>query len=251
MGYNAAALVSDVIPDPSKNEMYIAIVEPGSFVPFEKFVPFRDDLTILESRLDSGQGRVSGLRQNAVRLVSDHDFFRILARAFDSSEAALPRVDPIQPKFERPTLAEDSISFDHEFVRERVEQMLTRPLRDRAFRKTVIAAYDETCALTGLKLINGGGRAEVEAAHIRPVAAGGDDSPRNGIALSGTVHWMFDRGLISLSDELGLLVSRQVNNPDQIWALANKDRKARPPINKQLRPHPTFLAWHRENCFKH
>jgi hypothetical protein len=37
-----------------------------------------------------------------------------------------------------------------------------------------------------LQIINGGGRTEVQAAHIRPVAAGGSDSVRNGLALSGT-----------------------------------------------------------------
>ena len=36
--------------------------------------------------------------------------------------------------------------------------------------------------MTGLKLINGGGRCEIEAAHIIPVAKNGPDSPRNGIA---------------------------------------------------------------------
>lgn len=250
MGYNAAARVSDIIPDPNNNQMYIAIIEDGSYVPFESFVPFKDNLTILESRLDSGEGRVSGLRQNAVRVLSDEDFFRILSRAFDANDAALPRVDIEKTEPEKYKVAEDVMPFDHEYIRERVEQTLNRTIRDRAFRRTVIAAYDETCALTGLKLINGGGRAEVEAAHIRPVSSGGNDSPRNGIALSGTVHWMFDRGLISLSDDLDLLVSRQVNNPDQIWALANKSRKARPPIDEQMRPHPNFLGWHRENCFK-
>ncbi|MBU4568974.1 MAG: hypothetical protein KJ833_08415, partial [Alphaproteobacteria bacterium] len=135
MGYNAAARVSDVIPDSSNEDMFVALIEAGSFVPFEKFVPFRDELTILESRLDSGDGRVSGLRQNAVRLLSDQDFFRILSRAFDANDAALPRVDLEKPKPEKLIVAEESTSFDHEFVRERVEQTLNRALRDRAFRK--------------------------------------------------------------------------------------------------------------------
>ena len=46
-----------------------------------------------------------------------------------------------------------------------------------------------------------GGRAEVQAAHIRPVADNGPDSLRNGVALSSTFHWMFDRGLISVGDD--------------------------------------------------
>jgi putative restriction endonuclease len=53
-------------------------------------------------------------------------------------------------------------------------------------------------------------------ANIPPVGANGPDTVQNGLALSGTVHWMFDRGLISLSDELDILVSRQVNDPDSV-----------------------------------
>lgn len=70
----------------------------------------------------------------------------------------------------------------------------------------VLQAYGSRCAITGLRLINGGGRAEVEAAHIRPVEASGPDIVSNGIALSGTAHWMFDRGLISVADDLQILI---------------------------------------------
>ena len=45
------------------------------------------------------------------------------------------------------------------------------------------------CAVSGLRLIKGGRRPEVLAAHIMP--DNGPDTVRNGIALSGTVHWLF------------------------------------------------------------
>lgn len=73
----------------------------------------------------------------------------------------------------------------------------------------------------------------------------------NGIALSGTVHWMFDRGLIGLSDDLEILISRQANDPDGIRGMINRNGFAIPPTRALERPHPGFLAWHRENCFKH
>lgn len=73
-----------------------------------------------------------------------------------------------------------------------------RPFRDQAFARQVRLAYDSRCAVTGLRLINGGGRAEVQAAHIRLVPSAGPDSVRNGLALSGTAHWMFDRGLLAI-----------------------------------------------------
>jgi len=99
-----------------------------------------------------------------------------------------------------------------------------------------------------LKLINGGGRPEVEAAHIIPVEENGSDSIQNGIALSGTVHWMFDRGLLSMADDFTILKSRQINH--DISHLLVEDLKAIIPKDPNLRPHPFYLNWHRENCFK-
>lgn len=69
----------------------------------------------------------------------------------------------------------------------------------------VLRAYDERRAVTGLKLINGLGRAEVAAAQIRPVEQNGPDIDNNGVALSGTAHWMVDRGLIGFTDDLEIV----------------------------------------------
>lgn len=135
-------------------------------------------------------------------------------------------------------------------AQDRVRVEFSRPLRDRIFRRIVLRAYDERCAVTGLKLINGGGRAEVEAAHIKAVGANGPDMVSNGIALSGTAHWMFDRGLISLGDDLTILISRQVNDRDGVAGLLNRSGKALEPSRASDRPHPRFLQWHRETCFK-
>lgn len=111
-------------------------------------------------------------------------------------------------------------------------------------------AYDSRCAITGLRLINGGGRAEVEAAHIRPVEANGPDVVTNGLALSGTVHWMFDRGLISATDDLEILISRQINDDAGGRAMINGTGRILAPERAGDRPHPHFLRWHRENRFK-
>jgi hypothetical protein len=121
-----------------------------------------------------------------------------------------------------------------------------RPFREAAFAGSIKAAYDDTCAFTGLKIINGGGRSEVQAAHIRPVNSSGPDSIRNGIALCGTVHWMFDRGLISIADNHELLFANG-NVPEPVMALLNSDRRLLAPSRAEQAPHPIFLRWHREN----
>ena len=96
---------------------------------------------------------------------------------------------------------------------------------------------------------NGGGRAEAQAAHIQPVAENGPDSLRNGVALSSTFHWMFDRGLISIDDDYSLLLKRDAI-PGSVISLVNSDRRLRLPDQGIYHPHPRFLEYHREHVFK-
>ena len=84
----------------------------------------------------------------------------------------------------------------------------------------------------------------------RPVDANGPDIISNGIALFGTMHWMFNRGMIGLEDDLRILASRQVNDPDSVRAIINKSGYAITPRRASERPHPHFLQWHRERRFK-
>jgi putative restriction endonuclease len=245
-GYFAVAKVQQVIPDPGTRGMYIAVIEPGSYLDFANPVPFNGPAGILERGVLNEEGRLSGRAQSAVRPLSPADFNRIVTAGLEEPETLLPRVGDIS----RPELDEEQAPFVYEQERERVSQLTSRLVRDRVFRRIVLHAYDQRCAITGLKLINGGGRAEVEAAHIRPVEANGPDILTNGIALSGTMHWMFDRGLIGLSDELDILVSRHVNDQEGVRGMFNRTGKALAPQRFLQRPHPRFLEWHRDSRFK-
>jgi putative restriction endonuclease len=249
-GYYAIAKIASIVPDPSTRGMYLALIEPGSYMPMEYAVPFNDTDGLVERGLLNDQGKISGRAQAAVRPISLADFNRILERGIPETDDVLPRVDTNEPEHFDGRLHETQTPFLFDRERERVSSVTNRPVRDRVFRKIVLDAYDSRCAITGLKFINGGGRAEVEAAHIKPVEANGPDIVSNGIALSGTIHWMFDRGLISLSDEMDVLVSRHVNDVESVWMLVNPSRKAASPHNAALRPNPRFLEWHREMCFK-
>jgi putative restriction endonuclease len=163
------------------------------------------------------------------------------------SEPALPRLDTAAST---PAFEENQTPFFLEKDRKRISYLTSRAVRDRVFRQLILRAYDKRCAVTGIKLINGRGRAEVDAAHIKSVEANGPDIVSNGVALSGTAHWMFDRGLISFSDDLEILTSRQVNDIDSVRSLINRTGHALAPKRPYERPHPHFLKWHREHCFK-
>ncbi len=242
-GYTGTAIVENIVPDPKDpNGHFYANIQARSYVPFPENVPFRINGKIANSFLDNGDGSVNNGKQVwAVRQISELDYLKIVAlAAVDRGE--LPRFDG---ELEFAEAALDPFVYDVE--RQTVEVVLNKKVRSRMFREKVIEAYDKQCALTGMRLINGGGRAEVQAAHIKSVEANGPDSVNNGIALSGTIHWMFDRGLLSLSDDYEILVSRKVNNTEEVDRLINKDRKAILPSMESSWPHPRYLKWHREH----
>jgi len=246
-GYFAAAKVQEVISDPRNPDMHLAVIEPGTYLDFGDPVPFRYADEVVEQGLLNDDSKISGRAQAAVRTLSPADFTRIVEHGLGRDEDILPRIDLAA---EADGFREVQRPFQHMSPQERVNQLTNRAVRDRNFRKNVLRAYDERCAITGLRLINGGGRAEVEAAHIRPVEHDGPDIVSNGIALSGTAHWMFDRGLVGISDDLAILVSRQSNDLDAVNSMINVSGKLLAPERLADRPRPEFLNWHRENNFK-
>lgn len=246
-GYFAVAKVQEIISDPRKSDMHLAVIEPGSYLDFGDPVPFRDNKNIVERGLLNDEGRISGRAQAAVRTLSNEDFARIIERGLDAEDDFLPRVGDLAAT----TGFQDAQAlFQHMPARERVNQLTSRAMRDRNFRKNVLRAYGERCAITGLRLINGGGRAEVEAAHIRPVEHDGPDIVSNGLALSGTAHWMFDRGLVGLDDDLRILISRQSNDADAVRTMINPSGRLLAPHRPANQPRTEFVRWHREMAFK-
>lgn len=250
--YTGVAKIGNIRPDPDDIDKYYADIVPNTYLPMERLVPFRLEGKVFETQLLKPDGGINGgLAIAAMRTISEQDFARIISYGFPEEAEDLPRMDVIDEAHEVAEAPTPFLFDTPEILPRKTESiLLNKKVRDRAFRSNVLRAYDKTCAFTGLRFINGGGRAEVQAAHIRPVEHNGPDSLNNGLALSGTVHWMFDRGMLSLSDEADILVSRHINNIDEVDRLLVKNRKARLPVNAAQRPHPDYLAWHRKNCFK-
>ena len=181
--------------------------------------------------------------------IPDREFELILAAGFAGTLTADRADQRTAGPFPPSGMAEEQALFDHGSIeRPMIETTLTRPFRDEAFRRQVRLAYGNRCAVSGLKLINGGGRPEVQAAHIRPVSSAGPDSVRNGLALTGTMHWVFDRGLISIDNDFNVL--RAGHLPEEARRLIRQDARLLLPSDAALRPHRSFLEYHRDVVFK-
>ena len=241
--YFATARLLRIERDPVREKYYYAFV--SDYLEFDHPVPFKEGHHYYESILQRDDGKTNkGAFGRAVRSIPDKEYDLILQLGF--MKALSVTADEIQTQdnsfYE---LGEKEIRYERSII----ENIVARPFRDAAFAVSVKEAYCDTCAMTGLKIINGGGRAEVQAAHIQPVSKNGPDSVRNGVALSGTVHWMFDRGLVSIDDDFSILVAKN-RLPDTVLRLLNESRRLILPQRTEMRPHHHYLNYHRENVFK-
>lgn len=238
--YFAVARIARIRKDERVDDHFYAEID--DYIDFDSPVPFRSSGSYLESALQRDDGQTNkGAFGRSVRNLPEHEFRAIVNIGFASFQSP--------PAW---ALPEEARGFHEEqaaFERPIVETITSRPFRDASFRAHVRDAYANRCAVTGLRLLNGGGRPEVQAAHIMPVASKGSDSIRNGIALSGTIHWMFDRGLISISNDMRLIAPRRLV-PSELQSLVEDGRQLLLPDTEAHRPHQVFLAHHREHVFK-
>ena len=246
-GYVAAARVITLASDRSKPGFSFAEIE--SFMDFDTVVrldgpngPYEEGLRGIEA-----SRRGVALQGRSIRTISAKAFGGIVRAGLESTLADdNSRRVGLEREWLDPATRDliDSEPIDQE---RRVEAMLVnRTIRDAAFRGQVIAAYDGRCAVTGLRMINGGGKAEAQAAHIWAVKDGGPDTVRNGIALSATVHWLFDRHLISLSDDHRLLVAHNRVPSELRQMFARQLDRVLLPSNPAHHPHPGFIRRHRD-----
>jgi hypothetical protein len=75
-------------------------------------------------------------------------------------------------------------------------QVIRRLKRDYEFRKIILKADDNECAVTGERLL-----CLLEAAHVWEVKHGGGDTRENGLTLRKDIHSLFDARLIKIDTD--------------------------------------------------
>jgi putative restriction endonuclease len=119
-------------------------------------------------------------------------------------------------------------------------------LGQQSFKAVVLQAYERRCAITGNRI-----RPALQAAHIRPLASGGEHRLDNGMLLRSDVHIMFDHGYLSVDPKHRLLVSprlrEEFGNGDSFYQRAGQTIAL--PDRRADRPSREFLEWHAEEVF--
>lgn len=117
------------------------------------------------------------------------------------------------------------------------------------FREAILSSYESTCCITGLRI-----QECLVASHIIPWSVSEEHrtDPRNGLCLSATFDRLFDRGLITITNQLRVVVSTLL--------LTSRDKRINDMIciyhgatiiqPQKFLPLTSYLEWHQHNAFK-
>ena len=146
---------------------------------------------------------------------------------------------------------DDVESLDERPLRATVARQLVAARRGQGyFRSMVLAAYDEKCCITGISAPE-----LLRASHIVPWASNERFrlDPRNGLCVNALHDAAFDRGLVSLSDGLELLVSsslRDVTPPKVYEEMFDQYAGSQIHLPERFVPLPEVILHHRSNVFR-
>ena len=126
--------------------------------------------------------------------------------------------------------------------------------RDSRFRRDVLEAYEERCAVCEHDIRFGNRPLGLEAGHIRWHSHDGRDVVPNGLALCPMHHKALDSGALGLDpwrDGFRILISGRVQgrSPSAKRLLSFRNEPLHPPSSPADAPDPRFVAWHRKEVF--
>jgi len=129
-------------------------------------------------------------------------------------------------------------------------KLVTR-YRNPEFREKVLRAYEYECAICGFNVRLDHYPVALEAAHIKWFQAGGPDKECNGLALCALHHKLFDRGALTLSKDLKVLVSDHAYGTQGFheWLGNFRGKKIKIPRRKIYFPEHNFRHWHVREVF--
>lgn len=163
-------------------------------------------------------------------------FMRIRAAGVTLDSAAARKIDRIIDSLLAPPESAQEIA---RLIR--LGEQATRP-GQREFSEEIRRNYDGRCALTGCAT-----PAALQAAHIRIGDRSDDNTPANGILLRADIHALFDRLLITFSEDGSKVeVAPELTDPTYDWLRAVK---VAPPIQGPA-PSAENIRHHRDRFLK-
>ncbi|HEY0046916.1 MAG TPA: HNH endonuclease [Flavobacterium sp.] len=125
-----------------------------------------------------------------------------------------------------------------------------RFIRNSIFKKQIPKVYGYRCCISGMKLEAGFNVQMIDACHIMPFSLSRNDTISNGISLAPNLHRAFDRGLITITSNYRVRISRSFKENDSPFSLGQfDDRMLLLPEQPKDYPAVENLVWHNKERF--
>ncbi|MEP0367789.1 MAG: HNH endonuclease [Cyclobacteriaceae bacterium] len=119
-------------------------------------------------------------------------------------------------------------------------------VREGAFKRQIPILYNNTCAVTGLRVDMAINASMIDACHIVDWSVSHDDTVSNGISLCPNLHRAFDRGLLSINDDYRVILSDDFKESESPFNISQfRNQKLILPSEKRYYPAHANLEWHR------
>jgi len=124
--------------------------------------------------------------------------------------------------------------------------------RGAIFKRNIPKIYNNTCAISRLRVSTTFNASLIDACHIKPISLSLDDTMTNGISLTPTLHRAFDRGLISFNNHYEVIISTKYTESLESTYSISQFEGTQILLPKESKYHPNLngIKWHRENVFK-
>ncbi|ARI75675.1 phosphorothioated DNA-binding restriction endonuclease [Halobacillus mangrovi] len=123
--------------------------------------------------------------------------------------------------------------------------------RNSTFRKRVLQAYEDQCAVCGFHASIHNKSIGLEAAHIKWHQAYGPDTESNGLALCSLHHRLFDKGIFTIDQDV-IWISPVAKGGGMFKQMVTDFHRCKihKPQSSLYLPNPDFTAWHVQEVFK-
>lgn len=130
------------------------------------------------------------------------------------------------------------------------EQLVKARVNQSFFRKAILAAYDNTCCITGIKTPQ-----LIVAGHIRPWGLDEKNrmNPRNGLAMNALHDKAFENGLLTITPEYKIKISSLLKAERKVLAINElflKYENKEIILPSRFLPDERFLHYHNNERFK-
>jgi predicted restriction endonuclease len=181
---------------------------------------------------------------------ADRDIWEEMTSDWDRLANEIERVRYDYPDITLPSESkQESANIPVSYAGETRSALIEARVGQSFFRRSVLSAYEFKCCITGLAVPE-----LLVASHIVPWRADPSNrlNPKNGLCLSAIHDRAFDLGLITISNDLRLLLSNRLRRSGSNSYIGHTFRSyAGKTITmpEKFLPDIGFLKYHRENVF--